>query len=120
MMHSTRVWCVSPIESAEELARKLTETTWCCCTGFQLGDYVWLNDASGPDGAQEYGVVHRQKPDGPFRQIESVTISWCSPERVLELIERTLRGEFDHSDFAHEVSPVLQTAEEHGRCPHCA
>jgi len=38
MMHHDRVWYVSPADSAEDLARKLTETTWNCCTAFSLGD----------------------------------------------------------------------------------
>ena len=56
MFHNKRVWCVSPVASAEELARKLTETTWCCCTAFALGDYLWLNDSTSPDGAQEFAI----------------------------------------------------------------
>jgi len=120
MLHTDRSWCVCPVASAEELARKLTDITWCGCTAFSLGDYVWLNDAAGPDGAQEFAPVRRKGRHGRPVQVESVTVSWCSVERLLELIEQTQRGVFDDSDFAHEVTPVLQTPEEHGRCPHCA
>lgn len=81
MLHNDRVWCVAAVESAEELARKLTETTWCCCTGFQLGDYLWLNDATGPDGAQEYGVC-RQQSDRRFLQIESLSTPGLQPFRT--------------------------------------
>ena len=119
-MHNQRVWCVSPVGSAEELARKLTETTWCCCTGFSLGGYVWLNDATSPDGAQEYAVTKLAEGERRPVQIESITMSWCDYDRALELIRKTLRGDYDDNDFAVEVSPVLQTPEEHGRCPHCA
>ena len=120
MMHARRVWCVAPVATAEELARKLTETTWCGCTAFSLGHYVWLNDATSPDGAQEFALVKRSGLGGKSLQTERVTISWCSFERVLELIERTLSGEFDTSEFAHEVNPALQSQARHGRCAHCA
>lgn len=56
MLHKNRRWCVTPVASAEELAEKLTEMTWCGCSGFRLGGYLWLNDATSPDGAQEFAV----------------------------------------------------------------
>ncbi len=56
MFHERRVWSVSPVASAEELAKKLTEMIWCCCNAFELGGYLWLNDSTCPDGAQEYAV----------------------------------------------------------------
>ena len=120
MMHSNRVWSVTPVASADELARKLTETTWTCCTAFAIGEYLWLNDATCPDGAQEYAVVKRTGPDGRLLQIESITFSWCDHNKALALIEQTLRGEHDDSDFAHEVSLDLESPDEHGRCRHCA
>jgi hypothetical protein len=120
MMHSDRVWAVTSAASAEDLARKLTGTTWTCCTAFALDGYVWLNDATGPDGAQEYACLKRQGPNGCPRQIESITFSWCDEQQALELIRRTLRGEYDASEFAHDVRPRLQTPDEHGRCHHCA
>lgn len=53
-------------------------------------------------------------------QVESITFSWCDYDESVEHIQRTLRGEDDGNDFAHEVAPVLQTPEQHGRCCHCA
>jgi hypothetical protein len=120
MLHAKRVWSVSRVESAEDLARKLTTITWTCCTAFELGNYLWLNDATSPDGAQEFAVVKRVGPHGRPLQVESVTFSWCDEATGLEHILRTLRGEDDDNDFAHEVSPSLQTPAEHGRCCHCA
>ena len=75
-MHENRVWCVSEVATAEELVRLLTETTWCCCTGFQIGSYLFLNDSTSPDGAQEYAVCKRLD-DGGLIQIESITFGWC-------------------------------------------
>jgi hypothetical protein len=120
MFHSDRVWCVGPVGSAEELARKLTETTWCCCTAFELGGYLWLNDSTSPDGAQEYAVVKQDGPHGKPVQIESITFGWCDEPKALAYIRHTLAGGDDHHDFRRDVEPSLQTPAEHGRCSHCA
>ena len=119
MFHDDRRWFVTKAVSAEDLARKLTEMTWTGCTAFALDEYLWLNDATSPDGAQEYAVLKRRGPRGTPIQIESVTMSWCDYDRVLAHIERTLRGEDDQNDLTREVSPVLETPKEHGRCPLC-
>jgi hypothetical protein len=120
MFHNNRVWCVTAVGSAEELARKLTETTWTCCTAFELGGYLWLNDATSPDGAQEFSVIKKVGPLGRPWQVESITFSWCDFDEAIAFVQRTLRGEDDDSEFAHEVSPVLETPAEHHRCRHCA
>ena len=120
MFHQHRVWCVTPVTSAEELARKLTTVTWTCCTAFELGGYVWLNDATSPDRGQEYAVLKKVGPHDRPLQVESITFSWCDYDESVEHIQRTLRGEDDGNHFAHEVAPVLQTPEQHGRCCHCA
>ena len=119
MMHDDRVWCVSAVESAEDLARKLTEVTWCGCTAFELEGYLWLNDATSPDGAQEFAVL-KKCDDGTFVQIESITFSWCDYDSALRFINATLAGKDDENDFRREVRPVLQRPEEHDRCHHCA
>jgi hypothetical protein len=119
MFHSHRVWCVCPAANAGELARQLTEMTWCCCNGFSLRDYLFLNDATSPDGAQEYAVLKRCE-DGRFLQIESITFGWCDETKALGYLQEILAGGYDRSRFSHEVQPVLETPEQHGRCRHCA
>lgn len=119
MLHERRTWCVAPVATAEELARKLAETTWTLCTAFELRGYLFLNDSTCEDGAQEYGVVKRM-PDGSLLQVESITFGWLDEARALALIRQSLGGEFDDKEFAHEVHPRLQTPAEHGRCPLCA
>lgn len=84
-----------------------------------MGKYLWLNDATSPDGAQEFAVI-KQCDDSTFVQIESITFSWCDFDAAQRFIEATLAGEDDESDFCRHVSPVLQTPKQHGRCPHCA
>ncbi|MDB5388253.1 MAG: hypothetical protein JWM11_3899 [Planctomycetaceae bacterium] len=81
MFHHDCIWNVSPRANAEKLARKLTKTTiWCCCTGFALGEYLWLNESASPDGAQEYGIVKNEIGSGSQVQIESITFGWCNKE----------------------------------------
>jgi hypothetical protein len=52
-------------------------------------------------------------------QVESITFSWCDFDTALRYIQQTLRGGDDNNDFAHEVSPILQSPSEHGYCCHC-
>lgn len=145
MMHTNRVWCVVAIATAEELADKLTQGTWCCCSGFELDGYLWLNDATCEDGGQEYTVIRKPTETDPtYRQVESITASWCSPAQLLRYIHDVHSGtaaiEYDDgpeviaksiAELADSVGaldqltgpivyPKLETPEEHGRCPHCA
>ncbi len=125
MLHKTRVWYVTHSESAQWLASQLTQSTWCGCNGFRLGEYLFVNDATCADGAQEYAVLRLEGDD--YVQIESLTFSWMSEDRALDLIQRVLAGEFDKQVLASSPAfPTtvdrrrLQTREEHGRCHLCA
>lgn len=114
MMHKTRCFMVVDIDGgAEELAEKLTQHTWTPCTGFRLRGYLFLNDSTSPDGAQEYGIVKGGK------QIESITFGWCDKAKGLDYVRRILAGEFDGSAFC-DVTNTVQSPAEHGRCGHCA
>lgn len=119
MLHKNRVWCVSVIGSAEELAEKLSESTWTGCTAFELAGYLFLNDATCADGAQEYAVIKRM-PDGTYLQIESITFSWCDGPKALQYVREILAGQYDAADYARPVSPRLESAAEHGHCHLCA
>jgi len=145
MMHTNRAWCVARVDSAEQLVEKLTQYSWCCCTGFELGNYLWLNDATSEDGAQEYSCVRKPTEDDPhYRQVESITVSWCKPRELIGYIE-SIHGEAeppsidsgpvvvarsnsdvvaalgDQSQPKHiVVKPRIETPEQHGRCPYCA
>ncbi len=123
MLHDDRIWSVREIESAEELARLLTEATWCCCQAFSVQgypQYVWVNDSTAPDRLQEYGILKWNCSDGKIMQIESITFSWCNFDQALQFIQRTLAGKDDNNSFACEVVSTLQTPLEHGKCQHCA
>lgn len=118
MMHKSRRWCVTQAESFEQLAHNLTEHTWTKCTGFELAGYLFLNDSTSADGAQEYAVVRRPTEEGePFMQVESVTFGWCSMEEALAHVLVAIRGKFD--DQGQPVSPVIETPQIH-KCGNCA
>lgn len=118
MMHSRRTFCVCPVETADELAEKLTAHTWTLCTAFRLRDYLFLNDSTGEDGAQEYAVVHAPTDRGPARQVESITFGWCDRAKALDYIRRTLDGEFDPA--GRPLTLRLETRDQHDQCGHCA
>lgn len=123
MFHADRIWCIAEVASAEELARALTETTWCCCQAFIVSGnprYIWLNDSTSPDGAQEYAVCRIGLAQGDIRQLESITFGWCDIDKTLQFIRQTLNGEDDNNEWSRPVIATIQSAKEHGRCDHCA
>lgn len=116
-MHMRR-WQVSDVATAEELAEMLTGQVWCPCTGFRFAGFLWLNDATGPDGAQEYAVVR----EGDHRQVESITFGWLDEARGLAIIQEIIAGEGgDYSASFGAIDPRhIETPARHGRCQHCA
>lgn len=126
MFHSKRRWVVSPVASAEELACKLTHSTWTLCTGFYVEghpNYLFLNDATSEDGAAEFGVVHVLGAS-EWLQVESITFSWTNEFEALDYIRAALAGQCDANGFARKIDLAgrLDTPEEHGQryCRLCA
>ena len=118
MFHSKRKWSVAKAESAEWLAEQLTQYTWCSCNGFELNGYLFVNDATSPDGAQEYAAL---KPDGDrYVQVESLTFSWMDQPKALDIIRRVIVGEFDSERYGSIDRSRIQSPDEHGRCHLCA
>ncbi len=119
-MHKRR-WCVGEVRDAEELARQLTGRTWTLCTGFELGGYLFLNDSTSEDAAQEYAVIKRPAdPGGPFIQVESVTFGWCSSAKALAYVRSVIAGDMDGTGLCRQVRPQLDTPTTHGGCHLCA
>ena len=88
MLHHHRRFAVTVVPSMGELTEKLTEHTWTLCTCFAYQGLLLANDSFSEDGAQEYAVYKEG------RQIESLTVSWMTCERLQEVIEALLRGEY--------------------------
>jgi|SRR5215472_11785305 len=88
MMHKQRRHYVGTVETAEQLAEKLTQHTWTLCTGFRLGGFLFLNDSTSEDGAAEWAVVR----ESDSMQVESITFGWCDQARALELLKQLEAG----------------------------
>lgn len=120
MMHKKRTWSVSQVASVDELADKLVNHTWTTCSGFYVAghsEYYFLNDSTSEDGAAEFAVV-RTDGGSTFKQVESITFSWCTVEKAREYILRALAGEFDADGWNCGV--LLIDASPQHRCHACA
>ena len=119
MLHSKRIWSLTAVESQEVLAHKLTQFTWTGCSAMELQGYLFANDATSPEGAQEYGVLRPHGNGRELVQIESITFSWCTEARALELIQEICSGEFDACEYVRVARNRFQTAAEHRFCGMC-
>ena len=118
VMHKSRCWGVAR-RTREELAELLTSMTWTLCSAFQTeGGSVWANDATSEDGAAEYALL--RFTDGRWRQVETITASWCSRERLLLFAEQADRGEFDALDYGYGTVEASRLDFAHKPCRHCA
>jgi len=117
VLHRHRKWQVAPENlSPKALARKLAGGgSWTPCTGFRCGKVLWLCDATGPDGAQEYAIVREEG----LRQIESITASWCTPERLLEYAWRFHSGLGLETELDLGTIRPEQIEAAHRPCCHC-
>lgn len=93
MMHGRRVFRVvnglhGERFSPASLARTLTEHDWTTCSGFRIGNLVFLNDATSADGAQEYAVFDELIG----KQIESLTVGWMKADKLEAWIVAALAG----------------------------
>ena len=111
MIHHNRTFHITEVYTAVDLAEKLTDHTWTLCTGFRLGDLLFLNDSFSEDTAQEYAVIRDN------RQIETITFSWIKQERALELIQWLTDG--ITYGMEEELTPIIDRS-SNNRCPLCA
>lgn len=122
MMHTRRRWSLSEVPDSKALAKMLSSYTYSCCTAFVVVDhpeYLFLNDATSPSGAQEYAVV-RGGLGAPYHvQVESITFDWCTTPRAYRYIEETLRGRYDLAAWALPVHVLVELAVDHTECRHC-
>jgi hypothetical protein len=90
MFHPDRRFSIVSEEDPEELALKLTRQNLTSCTGFERAGYLFLNDSTGPDGAQEYAVFRKEPepsgrnqslPGGFFRSKVSRSAGWMRRRR---------------------------------------
>ena len=117
-MHPQRRFCLTTINDPEEFAQKLTKYTWTGCTAFEHGGYLFLNDVTSADGAQEYAVFKKHGPSSKLVQIESITFGWMNADKALATIRDIVRGKYD-SVLCIEQDVTLESPDEHGRCSLC-
>jgi len=89
MFFENREYGIRTVTSAEELTRQLHDMSWTLCTGFRLGDVLYLNDASSENGAGEWAVleVAAELSDAiEAVQFESVTFGWMDEDETLASI----------------------------------
>ncbi|MEQ1829925.1 MAG: hypothetical protein ABL921_28440 [Pirellula sp.] len=120
MLHSKRIWSIASVATAEELASKLVQYTWTGCQAFQLDGYIFANDSTSPDGAQEYAVLRATGAGDELVQVESITFSWCDESQSLALILKVKAGDCDSYVYDRVSRNRFQTASEHGVCGLCA
>ncbi|NNL66582.1 MAG: hypothetical protein HKP30_10090 [Myxococcales bacterium] len=120
MFHDRRIWTLADIDSPRELAEKLTQQTFVLCQGFRWNGLLLLNDSLSEDGAQEYGVVDAESGI----QLDSLTVSWMTPERFLACLEEVAKRTTAETAFGRVDLATRLDAHGYGRadgpCPHCA
>ena len=109
MLHHHRRFAFTVVSSIEELTEKLTQHTWTLCTCFAYQGLLLANDSFSGDEVQEYAVYKEA------RQVESLTVSWMTRERLQEVIEALLRGE-----YTTEYGPVAPLHTEPARSHTCS
>jgi hypothetical protein len=118
MLHSRRTWFINPVVGPDWLADQLCNHTSVGCQAFELDGYVYANDSTSGDGAQEYAVL-LPISDGEFIQIESITFSWCSVTKAREYIACVSCGQFNSNHYGVISRSRFQTMAEHGHCQLC-
>lgn len=123
MFHPERTWFVAPVDTPEELARKLAFHSWSLCTAFELRGYLFLNDSEREGATPEFAVVRKPtRPGIPFVQVATITFEWCRLDEASALIRRIVTGDLDTVESARVASPRLETPERHraNGCGYCA
>lgn len=117
--HHYRTWRVERGLGPSQIAHRISNNTFCGCVGFECQGLLWLNDSTGPDGAQEWAVIR----ESDSRQCESITTGWSTPEKdaknVLETQAKFVEGA---KPMFGEGNALRESALDHGDgdCPLCA
>jgi hypothetical protein len=129
MVNDTRRFGAGPTyHDADILANKLTNHSWTLCTAFEFvtpdnRTILYLNDAFSEDGAQEYAVVVVDSWDDNGqvvgRQIESITMSWCTPEEARKYISECAAPDFQ-APISQPVTARVDKFRNHKDCRLCA
>lgn len=122
MIHTPRTYSAIQVRDIEELAQRLAQS-WTLCTAFLVEHdgqpFLIANDATSEDGAQEYAVLRVDERHGraiSARQVDSLTISWMSEDRI-----RAGWPEwFAEQPSSRGIVLQVESPARHGRCRFCA
>ena len=130
MFHRNRKWSVADMTEDlkarwdcaglcddEALAKMLVHQTWCLCTGFRLGGYLYLNDSTSEDGAAEYAIVK----EATGIQVESITFGWTTDAKAVATIQEISAGKYDRENYGGGPSNSARIeSSAHHTCHLCA
>lgn len=116
MYHTNRVHTVKGVNNILELTDYLANYTWCRCNGFEYKGYLFLNDATSEDGAQEYAIFKKGNPT----QIESITFSWCDFIEAITDIYEIISGGADNFNMGERYKGYHLDNSERHHCYLCA
>jgi hypothetical protein len=106
MIHTDRVFGVQYVSTIKTLANQLFQYTWKCCTGYQLGDYLFLNDSLTPYGAQEFAVFRITNLD--YIQIESIAVWTSNEEHLKGVLSQSIKSRMNFGTYQLKLEDVLE------------
>lgn len=96
-MHN-RDWNIKTYTDLDELCKELCrDITWTLCTGFRWQNVVLVNDSFSEDSLQEFAMVIVEEGKAEGKQLDSITVSWCKPDRLAEIIRDAINGKYETS-----------------------
>lgn len=94
MLHKDRAWSVELHETAESLVSRILNHDWCGCVGFRWDRVVLLNDGF-VGGINEFALVLLDEgAETAGQQLDTITVPWCSSEKLLGYLRRAAAGEW--------------------------
>ena len=126
MIHKDRVFNIKTCSADEMIADFQHTRSWTLCSGWQVGDTLYLNDAFSEDGAQDClldgRAVVRVNADTAV-QFDSVTFGSLRVEldRIEAYIRETRNCDLTSSEWKDGWRTPVQVHDRHGHnCPLCA
>jgi hypothetical protein len=113
-------------ENISACAKMMASQTQTLCTGFKIGEYLFLNDATSEDGAHEYAVMKiKQEIDQPQTtlkvilcdKIESATMDWMGYAAARRFIEKIIDGLYV-TPLRADIKIYIDTSIHHS-CRYC-
>jgi hypothetical protein len=106
MIHTDRVFGVQYVSTIKTFTNQLFHCTCKCCTGYQLHDYLFLNDSLTPFGAQEFAVF--RITDRDYIQIASIII-WTFNEGHLEdILSQSMKSRMNMGTYKLKLEDISE------------